>query len=169
MIKYSELHANKSSGFLTIVFLVVHRFGWNISKLRKAGHKYLLVIYIPLVFLKKILEILFGCSVPFSCQIGSRVIFRHGLHGVFISSDAVIGRDVVIMHQVTIGSNFGSNGIRYAPTIGDNVFIGPGAKIIGNVNIGSNVKIGANALVVDDVDPGTIVVAAKAQKLIKTE
>ena len=73
-----------------------------------------------------------------------------------ISGGTIIGKNVTIMHQVTIGENVtGKDG---SPTIGNNVFIGAGAKIIGDVHIGDNVKIGANAVVTKDVSDNCTVI-----------
>lgn len=86
----------------------------------------------------------------------------HGLSGIFISSGASIGAGCTIFQQVTIGSNTlaDSRGAG-APTIGQNVFIGVGAKIIGNVTIGDNVRIGANCVVTSDIpDNATVVLPA---------
>ena len=99
--------------------------------------------------------------------IGEGALFRdtpvlpHGLNGIHISSKAVIGSNVTIFHQVTIGSNTIQGHKRYgSPAIGDNVYIGAGAKIIGNVTIGENCRIGANAVVVKDMEPNTVAVSA---------
>lgn len=73
------------------------------------------------------------------------------MYGVFISGKAIIGSYCIILHQVTIGSNQGSQGTLSAPTIGDKVFIGAGAKVIGNIVIGDSVRIGANALVCKNI------------------
>ncbi len=108
------------------------------------------------------LQMLHGCSIPFSVQFGSRPSFPHGLSGIFISQGAVIGSDCVIFQQVTIGSNTlpGSKSAG-SPVIGDSAYIGAGAKIIGNVHVGSSVRIGANCVVVKDVpDNATVVPAA---------
>ena len=80
----------------------------------------------------------------------------HGLNGIIVSHNARIGRDCTIFHQVTIGEVKGG-----APTIGDHVLIGAGAKIIGNVHIGNNVKIGAGCVVVEDIPDGATVVMNK--------
>lgn len=92
----------------------------------------------------------------------------HGFFGIFISDDAVIGKNAVIFQNVTIGSNTledsKGNG---SPTIGDNVYIGAGAKIIGNVKIGNNVRIGANAIVFTDVPDNSIVVLEKPRMIQK--
>ena len=69
---------------------------------------------------------------------------------------ATIGRNVTIFHQVTIGRSRGE-----APVIGDNVFIGPGAKIFGGIRIGDNVNIGANCVVFQDVPDNATVVLPK--------
>ncbi|WP_230080013.1 serine acetyltransferase [Alteripontixanthobacter maritimus] len=100
-----------------------------------------------------------GVFIPLSVQIETVPVFPHGLDGIFISGDAQIGKDCVIFHQVTIGKNtlpdsptFGS------PILGDSVYIGAGAKIIGRITIGNNVRIGANAVVTIDVPDNTTVV-----------
>lgn len=83
----------------------------------------------------------------------------HGLCGIFISYGARIGTGCTIFHQVTIGSNTlpDSRG-QGAPTIGNNVYIGAGAKIIGNVTVGDNARIGANCVVTFDVPANATVV-----------
>ena len=93
----------------------------------------------------------------------------HGLNGIFISDGATIGKNCVIFHQVTIGSNTleDSKG-RGAPTIGDNVYIGAGAKIIGRVKIGNNVRIGANCVVVENIPDNCVVVLNKPRILQKS-
>lgn len=77
----------------------------------------------------------------------------HGLNGIFIPDRAIMGHHVTIFHQVTIGSNTLSDSKLFgSPEIGNHVFIGCGAKIIGNVSIGDFVRIGANCCVVKDIE-----------------
>jgi len=103
-----------------------------------------------------------NASIPYSVEIGGKPDFPHGLNGIFISLKANIGKNCIIFHQVTIGSNtLGSSKNCGAPKIGDNVFIGCGAKIIGGVTIGDNVRIGANCVVVEDVPENSTVVMGK--------
>jgi serine O-acetyltransferase len=92
--------------------------------------------------------------------------FPHGIQGVFISGGVSIGRNCVIFQQVTIGSNslIDSSGLG-APVIGDDCYIGAGAKIIGKVTLGRNVRVGANAVVVRDV-PDNSVVTAGEQRVV---
>ena len=88
-------------------------------------------------------------------------IMPHGFHGVHISRRAEIGRNVTIYQNVTIGASKGD-----AAKIGDNVFIGAGAIIVGGGKIGNNVKIGAGAIVVGDVPENCTVISEKS-KIIK--
>ncbi len=88
--------------------------------------------------------------------------FPHGLYGIIVSHNAVIGANATIFHQVTIGEGKGG-----APVIGDNSFIGAGAKIIGKITIGSNCKIGAGCVVTHDVPDGATVVPEPPQIILK--
>ena len=85
----------------------------------------------------------------------------HHLNGIIIAEYAEIGKNCTIFQQVTIGEENGK-----AAKIGDNVMIGAGAKIIGDVRIGSHVKIGANAVVLQDIPDGCTAVGVPA-KVIK--
>jgi serine O-acetyltransferase len=78
--------------------------------------------------------------------------------GVVINTNVRAGRDLVIYHGVTLGEER-----HRSPILGDNVYIGAGAKIIGGVRIGSDVRIGANAVVTKDVPDGATVVGVPAR------
>jgi serine O-acetyltransferase len=110
-----------------------------------------------------------GSWISLSNTFNGEPCFPHGIYGVFISGGAVIGRNCVIFQHVTIGSNtlVDSKGLG-APIIGDNCYIGTGAKIIGNVKVGNNVRIGANAVVYEDV-PDNCVVTCGTQRVIQKE
>jgi len=101
----------------------------------------------------------FGCWIGYDAEFAGEPCFPHGLYGVFVSGGARIGRNAVIFHQVTIGSNTLRDSDRTgSPVIGDNVYIGPGAKIVGKVQIGSDVAIGANCVVTKDIPDHSVVV-----------
>ena len=84
-----------------------------------------------------------------AAQIGERVFIDHGA-GVVIGETAMIGDDVVIYQQVTLGGVSTSHGKRH-PTVENGVVIGAGAKVLGNITLGANCKVGANSVVVKDV------------------
>ena len=86
----------------------------------------------------------------------------HGLNGIIVSHFATIGKNCTIFHQVSIAQDE----FNTAPIIGDNVLIGAGAKLLGDITIGNNVNIGANAVVVNDVPDNCTVVGIPA-KIIK--
>lgn len=87
--------------------------------------------------------------------------FPHGLYGIIVSQHAVIGENCTLFHQVTIGDIDGK-----APTLGDNVQVFPGAKLLGNIKIGNNVKIGANCVVVKDIPDNATVVCQESRVII---
>ena len=97
-----------------------------------------------------------GISIAPSTKIGSGFYIGH-FGGIVVNGKSVIGKNCNISHGVTLGqANRGKN--IGCPTLGDNVYIGPGAKIVGAVRIGSNVAIGANCVVTRDVPDNSVVV-----------
>ena len=108
--------------------------------------------------------------LPYTNTIKGPINFLHGTSGIFISGSATIGKNCTIFQQVTIGSNMliDSKGFG-SPTIGDNCFIGAGAKIIGNITIGNNCRIGANSVVTNDVADNSVIVLGKPIILHKEE
>ena len=98
----------------------------------------------------------FGISIPFETSIGSGFYIGH-FGGIVVNEKSIIGKNCNISHGVTLGeSNRGER--KGCPVLGDNVYIGPGAKIIGNVRIGNHVAIGANCVVTRDVPDHSVVV-----------
>lgn len=102
-----------------------------------------------------------GTHLGYGAKFKSVPNFPHGLYGIIVSHNAVIGENCTIFHQVTIGEGKGG-----APTIGDNVLIGAGAKVVGGIHIGNNVKIGTGCVVTDDVPDNATVVMQKARIII---
>lgn len=88
--------------------------------------------------------------------IGRRFFIDHGA-SVVIGETAVVGNDVTLYHGVTLGGVSWTPGQRH-PTLGDNVLVGCGAKILGPITIGSGSRIGANSVVIEDIPPGVTVV-----------
>jgi len=96
-----------------------------------------------------------------AATIGCRVFIDHGV-GVVIGETAIIGDDVVIYQQVTLGGVSTSHGKRH-PTVENNVVVGAGAKVLGNITLGEGSKIGANSVVVKDVPPFATAVGIPAR------
>ncbi len=98
-----------------------------------------------------------------AATIGRRVFIDHGV-GVVIGETSIIGDDVIIYQQVTLGGVSTSKGKRH-PTVEDNVVIGAGAKVLGNILLGKNSKIGANSVVVKDVPADCTAIGIPARVL----
>lgn len=90
-----------------------------------------------------------GIEIHPGARIGKRVVIDHGM-GVVIGETAEVGDDVLMYHGVTLGGKSLKEGKRH-PTVGNNVIIGAGAKLIGPIHVGDKVKIGANAVITKDV------------------
>ena len=124
--------------------------------------------YLKLRFVAKLLSylgrIFTGIEIHPAAKIGKNMFIDHG-HGVVIGETSEIGDNVLIYHGVTLGGNSLNKGKRH-PTVGNNVIIGAGAKILGPIIIGKGSRVGANAVVTRDVDNYTTVMGIPA-KVIK--
>lgn len=100
-----------------------------------------------------------GADIPLNCQIRGGLLVPHP-NGIVIHPDAKLGPNCLIFQQVTIGTNNPRPG---CPTIGGNVDVGAGAKILGPVTIGNHAKVGANAVVLIDVPATAIAVGIPAK------
>ena len=102
-----------------------------------------------------------GIEIHPAAIIGRRLVIDHGM-GVVIGETAEVGDDCYFYHQVTLGVARTSGGKRH-PTVGNNVIIGAGAKVLGPITVGDNARIGSNAVVVDPVPADTTVVGVPAR------
>lgn len=107
-----------------------------------------------------------GIEIHPGATIGRRFFIDHGM-GVVIGETAEIGDDVLIYHQVTLGGTSLEREKRH-PTVGNDVLIGMGAKLIGAITIGDHARIGANAVVTRDVPPNSTAVGIPA-KIVKRD
>lgn len=108
-----------------------------------------------------------GIEIHPGAKIGRGLVIDHGM-GVVIGETAEIGDDVLLYHGVTLGGTGKDKGKRH-PTLGNNVVIGAGAKVLGPIYIGSNSKIGANSVVLKDVPDGATAVGIPAKNIIKVK
>lgn len=98
-----------------------------------------------------------GIEIHPGAKIGQRLFIDHGM-GVVIGETAIVGNNCTIYHGVTLGGTGKDVGKRH-PTIGDNVMIGAGAKVLGPISIANNIKIGAGAVVVKEcLKEGTTII-----------
>ncbi len=106
-----------------------------------------------------------GIEIHPGATIGKGLFIDHGM-GVVIGETAEIGDNVTIYHGVTLGGTGKHKGKRH-PTIGNNVLIGTGAKVLGPITVGDNAKIGANSVVLHNVPEGATAVGLRAKKYFK--
>jgi len=136
LLTYSGLHA-------VMMYRVAHRLSsWKIPFLPR--------------FYSQLARHITGIEIHPGAIIGKRLFIDHGM-GVVIGETAVVGDDVLLYQGVTLGGTGKEKGKRH-PNIGNNVVIGAGAKILGNITVGDNTYIGANAVVLKDVPPNSTVV-----------
>jgi serine O-acetyltransferase len=150
-------------GLLALGFwaLLVYRFGHVRFVIKnKIIRAPWTIIY---VILHKLTEIFCGISIGSTAKIGRRLTIEH--HGcIVIHGDSVIGDDCLIRHGVTLG-NTGFKDLYGAPTLGNRVQIGAGAKLLGRISIGDDAIVGANAVVTRDVPDHAIVGGVPARLL----
>ena len=142
-------------GFHAMVF---HRIGHS---LWSAGLKWFAR------FVSHIGRWLTGIEIHPGATIGRRFFIDHGM-GVVIGETAEIGDDCTLYHGVTLGGTTWNKGKRH-PTLGANVVIGAGAKILGPITVGNGAKIGSNAVVVKDVPSGATAIGIPARIIEATD
>jgi len=118
-------------------------------------------------FVSHVGRFLTGIEIHPGAQIGRAFFIDHGM-GVVIGETAELGDNVTLYHGVTLGGTTWEKGKRH-PTIGSNVVIGAGAKVLGPVHIGANTRIGANSVVLNDIPPNSIVVGIPGKVVFRAE
>ncbi|MBY0553860.1 serine O-acetyltransferase [bacterium] len=106
-----------------------------------------------------------GIEIHPGAKIGKRLVIDHGV-GCVIGETSVIGDDCIIFHGVTLGG-VKFDPVKRHPTVGNNVLIGTGAKLLGPILIGDGARIGANAVVFKEVPPGATIVAPSSIEILK--
>lgn len=131
--------------------------GFHAVLMHRFAH-YLYEARIPILprFISQVSRFLTGIEIHPGAMIGRRFFIDHGM-GVVIGETTEIGDDVLIYQGVTLGGTGNEQGKRH-PTIGNNVVIGTGAKVLGSIRIGDHVKIGAGSVVVHPVPDNSTVV-----------
>lgn len=120
---------------------------------------------LPARLLSHVSRLLTGIEIHPGATIGRRFFIDHGM-GVVIGETAVVGDDVLMFHQVTLGGT-SRDKVKRHPTIGNGVLIGMGAKILGPITLGDHCKIGANAVVNKDVPANCTIVGIPGRIVVR--
>jgi len=144
--------------------MTVYRFGrWRYSIKNPIIRKPFSLIY---KILFKVIQILTGIELPCEVEVGRNFRIDH-FGGIIISGFARFGDNCVLRDGVTVGLRRVDDPV--APRVDNNVDIGTGAKLLGDITIGDNVVIGANAVVLEDVPPNSIAVGVPAHIIPRKE
>jgi len=122
-------------------------------------------LFLPARIISQLSRALTGIEIHPGARIGKGFFIDHGM-GVVIGETTEIGDNVTLYQGVTLGGTGKEKGKRH-PTIGNNVVIGAGAKVLGSIEIGDNTKIGAGAVVIKPVPPNCTVVGVPGRVVIK--
>lgn len=151
--------AARSAAEVLLCYPGVHAVMWH----KLAHGLWTRGLQLPARFISHIGRWLTGIEIHPAARIGRRLIIDHGM-GVVIGETAIVGDDVYLYHQVTLGGTSSERGKRH-PTVGNGVIVGAGAKILGDIVIGEGARVGANAVVVQPVAPGETVVGIPARPI----
>jgi serine O-acetyltransferase len=158
--KAAWLYGSTAPGAVIKTLLTDGTFAMLVYRLMQSSQR-LRVSPLAMLF-NKVNVIAGGCVIGRGAQFGPGFVLVHSM-GVVINTAVRGGRDVKIEHQVTIGAERG-----LSPVLGDDIFIGAGAKVLGAIRIGSRVRIGANAVVVKDVPDDVTAVGVPARYIART-
>jgi serine O-acetyltransferase len=122
--------------------------------------------FIPRI-ISQVNRFLTGVEIHPAAKIGRGLFIDHGM-GIVIGETSEIGDNCVLFHNVTLGGTGKHKGKRH-PTIGDNVFIGTGATLLGPLTVGNNVKIGANTFIIMHDVPNNCTVVGSPGRIVKLE
>lgn len=146
--------------------LLYYIHGFHILIFYRISHVfYKIKLFFIARFISQLGRLLTGIEIHPGATIGRRLFIDHGM-GIVIGETAVVGDDCTIYHQVTLGGT-GKDKNKRHPTVGNNVMIGAGAKILGPIKIGDNVKIGAGAIILKSVENDVTAVGVPINRIIK--
>jgi len=119
----------------------------------------------PARFISQVTRLLTGVEIHPGAELGRRLFIDHGM-GTVIGETAVVGDDVTLYQGVTLGGTGKEKGKRH-PTIGNNISIGSGAKILGNITIGDNCRVGAGSVVLRSVPANSTIVGVPGHIVLR--
>ena len=119
----------------------------------------------PARFGSQVARLLTGIEIHPGAQIGRRLFIDHGM-GVVIGETSIVGDDVTLYQGVTLGGTGKEKGKRH-PTVGNNVTVGSGAKLLGNITIGENSRVGGGSVVLRNVPPNSTIVGVPGHIVLR--
>lgn len=149
-------------GILPKILVMIFRFGYFVYYYVKIPiiRQLLIIVYRLIDFL--FVKLLLNCDISGKTKIDFGLKIYHP-YGIFVNDQARIGKNCIIRGQVTIGNKGKKN--NECPVLGDNVNIGVGAKIIGNIELKDNCTVGTNAVVTKSFPKNSILVGVPAKNL----
>ena len=144
---------------------------WLMDLFWNTAHRFYGGGYCRIARFFELLSFMIGANeISAKCQIGKDTKFYHRGLGCVVQENTIIGENCRIFQNVTLGSRW-KNGVceSGSPIIGDNVVIGAGAMVLGNILIGNNVKIGANAVVTKNIPDEATAVGVPAKIILKNK
>lgn len=139
--------------------VVLYRLGCAMAKIPIIGNG-------ARVIIEYIIRVIYASDISLRSTIGPGLMIVHG-HDIVIGGHVRIGKKCKILNSVTLGNKDTESSINQQPIVGDNVVIGSGAKLLGDIVIGDNVVIGANSVVLKSF-PSNVIVAGVPAKIINS-
>jgi serine O-acetyltransferase len=159
--KATHRYGTASSKSIVKALVADRTFAMIVYRLMQASHRIGLG---PLAMIFNKINVVFGgCIIGQGADKGERFVLLHS-NGVVINKGVHVGTDIFLEHQVTIGTE-----LRDCPVLGNGVYVGAGAKILGSVRIADETRVGANAVVIHDVEDGCTVVGIPAKPIHRQE
>lgn len=149
---------NKDPACKSIIEAILLYPGFHCLLFYKISHfLYSKKIYFMARLISQLGRFFTGIEIHPGAKLGNNLFIDHGM-GIVIGETAIIGDNCTIYHGATLGGTGNEKNKKRHPTTGNNVMVGSGAKILGNIKIGNNVKIGANAIVTKNIPDNTTVI-----------
>lgn len=152
-------------GLLSLGFWALQAYRFGHWRYRFSSRLIRIPLGVAHIVVAKLAEIACGAEIGVSARIGRRLVIEHS-GAIVIHGCAVLGDDCIVRQGVTIGNRRRDDPYG-APTIGDRVSIGAGAKLLGRIHVGDDAEIGANAVVLDDVPAGALAVGVPARIVMR--
>jgi serine acetyltransferase len=159
MVEDAKVNRRRGGAILSVVAVAIFRLSQFGARATGAAASVIRLLSLPLVAFSRLQ---LGCEIPASLACGRRLVLAHGGRGVIVVRDAVIGDDVLMAPYSALGAAYPTPG---APVIGDGVYIGTHATVLGPVTVGNGAFLGARALVLRDIEPGGFAVGTPADVL----